>query len=484
MHRHQHRDQQDPAAAQRTSAHRQHPIAALQQTHGNTAVSRLVLQRAGGNQGTVPPAAELRAYVDDWLTKTDVSFQRRSAELRAIDKAITTWLTGGNRTPGDLDVNETQLVAIRTAVRAWRDSKTGQSSRGTFIDDLATRVDAAVGEIAQRRATRAGQQAELDKYRKIDPDMAGFAARTRRTDALDPGNKLHEALSADRDTRGGLTGRSMDMLDEIARGQLGDHLAIIGGVTPNGVTPAQVQQIMANNVNQVTGRTIYPELASYLDTAGNQPALPTEQSSMATGATEQVTRAVGTTRLTVHWDRTDSQRDRRLASLVRAVELVQQNKFDVPPLTVYLPRYGRNLVLSPDQVRETGTKVNRAEYIPPDALVASPELLDNPLAVKYGADYQHLSTQLDPSGVGTMVHELGHFLHYHQNRSMFHDLTATSFASGAKASAADTVSGYAGQKPREFVAEVFLGLVYGRTFSPDVMEMYQGLGGPKPSQRP
>ncbi len=249
-----------------------------------------------------------------------MTFQRRSAELRAIDNAITTWQTGGGGTPGDLDTNETQLTAIRTAVQAWRDSKTGQSTRGTFIDELATRVEAAVGEVAQRRATRARQQAELDKYRQIDPDMARFAARTRRTDALDPGNKLHEALSADRDARGRLPGQSLDMLDEIARRQLGDQLAIVGGVTPNGVTPAQVQQIMANNVNQVTGRTTYPELAS--------------------------------------------------------------------------------------------------------------------------------------------------------------------FASGAKANVAETVSGYAGQKPREFVAEVFLGLVYGRTFSSDVLEMYQGLGGPKPSQRP
>lgn len=307
-----------------------------------------------------------------------------------------------------------------------------------------------------------------------------FAVRTGRTDALDPTNPMHAAFAADRDPQGRLTDQSLDMLDDIARRQLRDQLAIVGGVTPNSVTPAEVQQIMASNTNQVTGRTIYPELTSYLDTMGSQPTLTTEESSLATtGDREVVTRTIDGTRLTVHWDRTDSRRDQRLASLSQAIELVQRQGFVVPPLTAYLPKYGRNLIVAPGQVREGNAKIQRAEYVPPDALVASPELLDNPLAIRYGGAYHNLSTQLDPSGVGTMVHELGHFLHYHQNRGMFHDLTATSFAAG-KADVAATVSGYAGQKPREFVAEVFLGLAYGRTFSADVMEMYDGLGGPTP----
>ena len=43
---------------------------------------------------------------------------------------------------------------------------------------------------------------------------------------------------------------------------------------------------------------------------------------------------------------------------------------------------------------------------------------------------------------------------------------------------------YAAQNPREFIAEVFLGLVYGNNYSPDVLEMYDGLGGPSRAQAP
>ncbi|MBL1090678.1 MULTISPECIES: WXG100-like domain-containing protein [Streptomyces] len=43
------------------------------------------------------------------------------------------------------------------------------------------------------------------------------------------------------------------------------------------------------------------------------------------------------------------------------------------------------------------------------------------------------------------------------------------------------VSAYAAGNPREFVAEVFTGLVYGKPFSPEVMRMYHRLGGPAPT---
>lgn len=152
---------------------------------------------------------------------------------------------------------------------------------------------------------------------------------------------------------------------------------------------------------------------------------------------------------------------------------------------MYLPKYGRTLVLSPDDVTKTGQRLHRAEYIAPDAVVASPELMDNPLnrRLENNGPQYYLSTEVDPTGEGTMVHELGHFLHYHQNRSMFHDLTGTEFA-GDKADVAGSVSAYAAEKPREFIAEVFLGMVYGRTYSADVMEMYDGLGGPTRQQAP
>lgn len=468
-------------------------LATLQRDYGNTAVARMltgpVLQRAGDDtQGTSTaapprPADALREFVDNWLDNTSVTLRKRSDQLKAIDRAITVWLTGGYRIPGDLDANQAQLQSIRAAVQAWHASKAGGSKRQGFIDELATKVDAALAEVAQRRAERQERAARLAKYGQIDPDLANFARRTRREDALNlDTNLVHQAFAADRDDGGKLTEESLTKLDQFARQGLAGALAIVGGVTPNGVTAIQVQQIMAANVNTVTGQTIYPELESYLGTVGTQPVLTEERRSAAD--TEEVQRTVGQTTLTVNWDPTDIQRDRRLQSLTDAIRKVQQGGYKVPPLTAYFPKYGRTLVLTPDNAVPTGSRMHRAEYIAPDALVASSELLDNPLDNRYGGtEYHNLSTQLDPSGAGTMVHELGHFLHYHQNRSKFHELTGAEFATGKQAVAA-TVSGYAAQHPREFVAEVFLGMVHGRPFPADVMEMYEGLGGPSREQAP
>jgi hypothetical protein len=66
-----------------------------------------------------------------------------------------------------------------------------------------------------------------------------------------------------------------------------------------------------------------------------------------------------------------------------------------------------------------------------------------------------------------------------QNRGKFHDLFMSRFAAGAGSTPTE-VSGYAMGNPREFVAEVFLGLVYEKEFSPDVLALYDALGGPRP----
>jgi hypothetical protein len=312
--------------------------------------------------------------------------------------------------------------------------------------------------------------------------MAPFAKRTQRSDPLNMDtNLVHQGLGADRDEQGALTGGSVAKLDEFSRQQRDGKLAIVAGVSPGELTADQVRQIMTDNVNTISGRTVYPELESYLATMSGRSTLTEEKVS---GPSEQVTRMVGgQTPLTVRWDPTDSLRHRRLESLITAIVKVQESGFTVPPLTAYFPKYGRNLVLSPEGVTEPGRRYHRAEYIAPDALLMSPEVLDNPLATRYAEEYHNLSTQLDPSGVGTMVHELGHFLHYHQNSARFHDLFLAEYT-GGHTNVANTVSGYAAQSPREFIAEVFLGMVYGKTFPPDVMEMYEGLGGPSRDQAP
>ena len=79
-----------------------------------------------------------------------------------------------------------------------------------------------------------------------------------------------------------------------------------------------------------------------------------------------------------------------------------------------------------------------------------------------------------------MVHELGHVMHFKNSPSKYHGLTSTSLK-GAGVEKAGAVSGYATGHPREFIAEVFLGLVYGKTFANDILQMYVAMGGAVPA---
>ena len=75
----------------------------------------------------------------------------------------------------------------------------------------------------------------------------------------------------------------------------------------------------------------------------------------------------------------------------------------------------------------------------------------------------------------TCIHEIGHILHAHARGDDFHDPTANLTGQAVNAGA---VSGYAAQNKKEFVAEVFAGLMVGRVFPNVVIEEYMGYGGP------
>jgi hypothetical protein len=74
-------------------------------------------------------------------------------------------------------------------------------------------------------------------------------------------------------------------------------------------------------------------------------------------------------------------------------------------------------------------------------------------------------------------HELGHLMHYQNSPSAYQAQMALS---PADAGIAGKVSGYAQDGVREFIAETFAALVFGRTLPSDVLNLYQILGGVLP----
>jgi hypothetical protein len=76
----------------------------------------------------------------------------------------------------------------------------------------------------------------------------------------------------------------------------------------------------------------------------------------------------------------------------------------------------------------------------------------------------------------TCIHEIGHVLHAHGAGDAFFE-TDSNIVAGPPVNAGE-VSGYAAQNKKEFIAEVFAGLILGITYSPNCMQEYTTLSGP------
>ena len=80
----------------------------------------------------------------------------------------------------------------------------------------------------------------------------------------------------------------------------------------------------------------------------------------------------------------------------------------------------------------------------------------------------------------TCLHELGHALHAMNMGEDFLATNANGGVTGAPTGGmAVQVSMYAGNSKKEFVAEVFAGMMIGRTYSSGVMAEYHSYNGPK-----
>jgi hypothetical protein len=172
-----------------------------------------------------------------------------------------------------------------------------------------------------------------------------------------------------------------------------------------------------------------------------------------------------------------------------AVAQLNKAGFEVPNFNLYLPKFSRKLTgattghthsISSNSVDESNASI----FAAPNNIFISSETYKNP-KVSTG-----LSAKLDPSGVGSFIHELGHFMHFHNAPAKFVGLTLTQFKGVEPTTGKpwkdfikDAVSQYGSGNPREVVAEITLGLAYGNTFSEELMKMYKAFGGVLPKEK-
>jgi hypothetical protein len=326
---------------------------------------------------------------------------------------------------------------------------------------------------------------KLAAYNTLQPEMATYASRgdNRNKGEFDP-NKLAAtskayALSLPRDADGQLTPEAVRLMDAFEQRSVkmmfldkydkgGINLPKSKGMFFNKKLKKALKQ--GSNLNSLTGETKYPELANMLN--------PNKAADTPVTADMDV----GGVTMNVTYNPSDVNYTARLGLLRTAIQRVTAQGFTVPTLKVQIPKYSRNLTIAADCSIVENDTTSAAQYVAPNFMHLGSMGLNNPQEGKRinpdtgREELNFTSAQVDLTGVGTVVHELGHAIHYALAPGKFHELTSTRFTGGAGNLAAK-VSGYS-TNPREFVAEVFTGTIHGKTYPDDVIKMYKAFGGP------
>lgn len=340
---------------------------------------------------------------------------------------------------------------------------------------------------------------------KMDADMSKYAkfnivdiGLSRFSDEQIQKDQVKKGLGMERNGNGGLTNEAMQ---EIAKADIEykeeqHSTALQGGVNHNTLNGKEIEALMAEK-NTYTGQTVYPELKNLIQNNGEAIGERTE------------TKNVSGVAINVTYDKSDVNFVGRWSLIESAVQQVQAAGFTLPSFNVYLPKWGRKVTISVDKELRHEIKASSgiavAVMIPPNTVQISSEVYQNP-KVATG-----LSIRIDPTGVATIVHELGHFMHCQNAPAKFAGLNFTTFKGLAPDGVpwsqyvSENISQYGGGNPREFVAEMFVGLVYRKIdisqlnkketqannqkttehiqkFTKDqaLLEMYKALGGALP----
>lgn len=110
-----------------------------------------------------------------------------------------------------------------------------------------------------------------------------------------------------------------------------------------------------------------------------------------------------------------------------------------------------------------------------DASIGLGGKLGNPMTLPVGMATVHGRGSTANYVAAVCVHEIGHILHEMADEAFFWSPAANAMTPGALGG---QVSMYAGNNVKEFVAEVFTGLVYGDVFDIAVMQAYRAYSGP------
>lgn len=431
---------------------------------------------------TKPKAAQKPApQPDDIATKwrelstllhKDGSEVSRSTALQKVDAAVATWVAGGMRAPDDFATNLAELDDVVKALGERQQQKKRAPGRENAIAALTNYVTTCITALDQRQAA-----ALYDRFQLMDAETGKFARRNRtdiKPDRFERDRQSPGLMGlSEKNDDGTLTDKGLDALDDYGRDQarqLQEKARALTVTVDPTITTKKLRSLAKEEKNSLSKRTKYPELENITD-PNKKPG----------GEVTETIKGMNVT-----YDKSDVHAAERLKALQDALKLVAAAGLTVPTLEVYFPKYGRGITVGHDCTIIPGPGIPDAIFYAPNFLSVSSANTGNPKdTTQFDGDLQFLSARLGANKalVHSIVHELGHTMHYMNDRGRFHNLGFTSWGKGpggrpAQDIALNEVSQYAANNPRELVAEMFLGAVTGKKkFGADAWEMYDAFGG-------
>jgi hypothetical protein len=265
------------------------------------------------------------------------------------------------------------------------------------------------------------------------------------------------------------------------------------GILVEGLDDAMLAEVVRGDDPQI--RSMYPELLAYFDPDHPNQPLQVDGNVVLTSG-RQDHEGVD---IRYHFSERDPWAQRRLTLVRDALSMLAASGYSLPPiLNVHLPLYHRSLVVRPNPKPDAPLDITPTSAIDgfpknqlatlavPDVLFVSQEAAA-PRPLGYlGRNPHAVYDAMADAGLGIVLHELMHWLHFHNRKALFADLDSTTIRPERRESVAE-VSHYALAHPHEFVAEYGVSRLLGRSYPPSVTaqleQLYHGLGGPDPDPK-
>jgi hypothetical protein len=382
----------------------------------------------------------------------------------------------------------------RRQVVIWWEAKPAPVSEDHASDEVASVIPP--GDHDGRSTQHTGGVEESDEidtrhaaYQMIAPGLEHLVVRKRVTnDALD--NPMHRHLIEFDRVDGELTDDAVqNYVDEVDLTQQ-RALEAVGaraGVTSHGIDDDTLRRLITPE--QLDSN---PELHTYLRRPDSTIRTDHRGEQIVEGVTHEGVQ------VTFRSSERDPLATTRKELVLEALSELKSAGHVLPDrLDVLLLRYHRELTLRAVLDEDGRTKLDidsrkvdgdpvvgdvAAAFVPPGFLYLTPRVVATHTRIL--AELAGVDHDMENPGLGTILHEMFHWLHFHNRPALVADLASTEFLEEDRG-AVGTVSPYALTNPHEFVAEFGLNrLLEEEDDDPDIAawleELYKGLCGPLP----